>query len=457
MDKVIGKIRVCFSSKHFLGLILLVIGFQGLWYAFNFQPTILDEARHTGFIEMYSERLSPFIAEQDSEWDYLGDTTRDPSYFYYYTMSFPWRAVKSMSSDYKTQIILLRLVHIFIFALAILAYDRAIRRLNFSTVITRLSLLLLVLTPSVAILGGVISYDTVTFLFSGLLFLYSAEILNKKKIPYELLLKFSLVLVFGSLFKYTFIALAIPVVAFLVYDIMKNKKSLVAEHTKGNRTKILIGGFLLLIGTGLFIERPVKNYIEYGELSPNCEVIISEERCVANYTQERNITAKKTKPADFEAKSLYEFTFVDWIPNMVRTQVRLNPWDEPVKSLHLLYFCALFSGILMIIYNLSVLMKKQQFVFVIIVICSLSAILLFRNYNSYQGLGQVVATSSRYLLPVQPLFLCLVVLSFSNVFRKQFFLLLPVVVLLLVSMAEGGGVLTYKKQAAKEVYWSQRN
>ena len=88
---IVEKISTAIRSNAFLYLLLLLVFAQGAWYAFNFVPSLFDEPTHLGFIEMYSERVNPFMSSQSESWDFLGEVTRNTSYLYYYLMSIPLR------------------------------------------------------------------------------------------------------------------------------------------------------------------------------------------------------------------------------------------------------------------------------------------------------------------------------------------------------------------------------
>lgn len=457
MESVLSKIKSFLGSNNFIKLVLLLVASQGLWYALAFQPTIFDEGRHIGFIEMYADKINPFISEQGQQWDYLGETTRDPNYFYYYAMSIPWQVFSLLTDSFTDKVVLLRMLHIAMFAGAIWIYQKALIKLGFNRAITNLSLLLIVLTPAIAPLAGAVTYDTPSFLFSGLLLFLAAKIIQSKKIKVEYLLLLLITFNFGSLFKYTFIAFALPIGAFILWDIVSKKKYKKIQKVSSKRT---LAGLVILcfLGIGLFIERPLKNQLVYGSVVPSCVDMHGEERCAKSYVWERNLNALANKPVNFEPKSLYEFTFIDWIPNMVRSQVRLNPWDSIISPLFVLYTMGLFAGVFFIIYRLDLILTKRTLILSLLTIVGLSLILLFENYKSYVNLGEVVATSSRYLLPAQPIFTAAALFALNKSINPLKYITVSLFgVLLVIGFARGGGIITYAKQAPDQLQWSARD
>jgi len=448
------KLKLFLKSKLFLRILLFIVVVQGFWYAFSFMPSLFDEPNHLGYIEMYSEQLSPFISSQDPAWDVLGETTRNPSYLYYFLMSMPLRLFKLLGFSSFAYTVVLRLIHTAIFAIGIYVFEKALRKMNFSKVVSRLSLLILVLTPSVAILPGAISYDNVSLLFAAFLFLSAAKLLNSRRVTQDQLLLYSLIVLFGSLMKFTFIALAAPVSVFLAFHLIKKKKlktTRIGEFKSKSSIFLLV---MLLIGLVLFIERPVMNIIQYGEITPECPSILDEQRCGQNYTQQRDISALKTKSDDFQPKSPYEFTVIDWIPGMIRSQVWLTPWDAPKSAMLIMYSLSFFSSVFLIILWLHSFIKKRSFVLALWSVVSLSLILLMVNYLSYRRLGQVVATSSRYLLPVEPLFIALALTSIGYSIRRKTHLILFIALIIAFVFVREGGLQTYRNSAPESVYWS---
>jgi hypothetical protein len=453
IEKIFKKIIELFNSKYFLGFILLLVFFQGLWYAVNFRPSILDEGRHIGFIELYADRVNPFISSQNEESDFLGETTRDPSYFYYYFLSVPQRITEQITDSYRIQVTVLRIIHILVFALGVFIYDKFFRKLGFASYEYRPVLLFLVLTPAIAVLPGAVNYDSFVFLMSGLLLLQAAKLLKNKSITINDLLIYALIFLTGLIIKYTFIVLSVPVTIYLVFKLLKRKKLGIAKSIKTAKTYILI--FAVLALGMLVAERHVYNLVKYQDLTPSCIKIKGEDRCYKNYVQARNIDALNRKPADFNAKNLYEYTFSDWVPNMVYTQVRLNPWDTPSKILHSVYFALFFGGLVAILIYLRDILKKENLKFILLTSTFFGSVLLLTNHQSYVKLGEVVATSSRYLLPVQPLFMIIVLYAVSKILGKRYRIKLLLLALLFISFIFGGGILTYNRTVPDNLYWSR--
>ncbi|HSX27213.1 MAG TPA: hypothetical protein VLG25_00335, partial [Patescibacteria group bacterium] len=110
------KIQNLLASQIFFRLIIALSVLQGTWYALSFRPYIFDEGVHIGFIEVYTERLNPFISTQHPSLDFLGEITRNTSYLYYYLMSWPLRLINFLTGSEFSRIVFLRLLHVALFA-----------------------------------------------------------------------------------------------------------------------------------------------------------------------------------------------------------------------------------------------------------------------------------------------------------------------------------------------------
>jgi hypothetical protein len=452
LDINFQRIKSIVSSSSFFKGVLALAAVQGVWYALTYRLGVLDEHVHFGFISIFTDQISPFITSQKLEWDWLGEVTRNPSSLYYYIMSFPLRFIEVFTADTKVHIIFLRLIHTVIFLYGLVRYSKFFKVTGVPRIFSNIVLLLLVLTPSVAVIPGIISYDNMQFLFSGILLYQAALMIKKPVVSIDDILKILIIIMVGMLMKYTFIALAAPLCAVVLISIFRRKKAI--KITKNKHTFIL--GALFVFALIFFIERPVQNLVKYQNFSASCVSKLGEERCKDNHSNKRNITALERKTDDFSPKSLYEFTFVDWIPNMIRSQVRLNPWDSPSKVLLLLYAVGFFGGITIVLMHLRTLLTNKYYVLMISAISTFSLILLLNNYKSYRLLAEVVAVSSRYLLPVQPLLMMLVLVSSYSLFKKRRRLSVVILAVTILCFVFGGGVTTYYITADDGAKWSDR-
>lgn len=451
-----------FSSRKFFYIVLVIAALQGLWYITSFKPWIYDEARHFKTIEVYTTQISPFIHNQDTKWDYLGDLTRDGSYMYYYLMSWPLRLFQALSNDFEFQLISLRLVSMAFFLAGLIVMRRALLLVKgFSGAIVNFSLLFFVLTPAAGFLAGIVNYDNLSFLLYSLLVLLSLKLVTAKSVKPEYLLSVLILAIFMTLVKWTSSALIFPLVAYVLYDIFVTKKyspgQLYAEFSKISRTSKVFFVGLLLISTMLFIERPVNNVLTYGKPDPSCGQVIGDSRCQASADYAVYAKLRASVSPEFSPVDPVEFTIKYWFPIMSNTMTNLLEQGEktqlPLGSA--LYKLLAILSVVMILVALRDLVKDKTRLMVILAIAVYVVILIFKEYSGYKINGGPVAIRARYLVPVLPLIISLSAYSFYIIFGRYRKSLMTFALLVILLQSQGGGIVTYTFTSPESAYWNE--
>src|SRR5687768_2222343 len=92
MDRIAQKILGILGTRKFFWVVLGFFVFESVWIALSaIYPMAFDEEFHVSVIRIYSEQWSPFLAGQPENANRFGSLATDPSYFYHYLMSFPYR------------------------------------------------------------------------------------------------------------------------------------------------------------------------------------------------------------------------------------------------------------------------------------------------------------------------------------------------------------------------------
>lgn len=445
------------SDKFFYFVVSLCI-LQGLWYAFSFRPSIFDEGIHIGFIKEYATRLSPFINEQPTSLDFLGEVTRNGSYLYYYLLSWPLKIINFFTGSDMARIISLRVINIALFAIGLLLFKKAFTEAGLSKVVSNMSLLFLILTPSLALLPGSVNYDNAIFLLTGLILFTAIKVVRSKVISF---LHLSLILILGllgALIKFQFIVIFVPIILFVCYDLWRKHREEVFIKLLDSFRKLTLPIKVasitsLIIASSLFIERPVVNLIEYQNVSPGCTQIISEDRCLKNYTAQRDITALEAKPADFSPMNPFNYILQEWIPGMITTQTITPPTQLSSALLRVFYYATALFGIALLLVYLRDFLKNRSFKLMLFIAVFYTAILAFYNYQSYMSIGQPVAITGRYLLPVLPILAIFIIESTAKLLRHNRYLLTVGVLAALLIFTQGGGMLTHLISANSNMYW----
>lgn len=451
-------VRLLSSNGFFYGVIALTV-VQALWYALSFQPTIFDEGEHLGFITAYSHQLSPFIAHQATQYDFLGEITRSPSYLFYYIMSWPYRLVTVFTHSNYVHIIVLRLICICLFTAGIVIFRKVLVNAGASKAVASTVMLFVVLTPTFALLPGAVNYDNAVFLLTAVLLLLAVRQMKSDDVSFRRLSLILAIGLLGSLVKFEFLAFAVPLILYLLYDLITKQRGKTIQRIGASFKKLSLTAriglvVLLVISTCLFIERPVYNALKYHAIDPSCTSLVSTNRCLKNYTAARTIHALANKPANFSPVGPFDYMLTMWTPDMVVTQSILLPGIQPTMEIlrQLYYIGALGGGALVLVY-LRDFLKNKIFRMLLIATASYTVILAAYNYSAYIKLGIPVAITGRYILPVLPIFIFFVALSVLKLFHRSRLAVLLFLAGSLLLFTQGGGMLAYVVTPNQRYYW----
>jgi hypothetical protein len=482
LSKTAKRTQIVIGGNPFFFCVVGLAVVQGLWFAFTFRPILFDELRHLQFIYLYSDMTSPFITLQTTDMDVIGQVAREPSYLYYFGMSLLLRLFELITSDYMVQIILLRIVNICLFVLSMFLFRKLLKEQNVSSVVINASLLGFVLLPVVGPMIGAVTYDIGVLPFIFLVLIYTFRIIKQKKIALQSIALLVVIACFASVIKFT----SLPIVAacFIIIAIhvsrlyWRESVIIIAIHvsrlywresarlvgdirdqykTVPWRNRILIGA-ALVVSLGVFIERPLQNVVKYKDPAPNCLVTLPEkeasERCIKNYVYKRDADFLAVKPEGFTPVDPVKYLLSTWTPGMTYTTTQQYPDAPPLKVMTIFYYAAILGGFACILIALRELLRTRMNQVIIVVCVVYAASVFYSNYKGYVQLGQPVAITARYLLPILPLCIYLLISSLQILAHRKArkYLVLLVVPYLLVS-TQGGGIVTHLLSAENEYYW----
>lgn len=447
IPRVAGRIL---GSERFFYLIILLIAAQGVWFALTYMPGLFDEGFHFRFIDSYTDNISPFLTSQPQELDYLGETTRNANYLYYFIMSWPLRVVKLLSDSYFVQVFALRMIHLGIFLGAVFMYRRLLTRIGAGKPLAHLALLATVLLPVFATLVSVITYDTPVFFLFPLSLLLLFEVLGSNKILITRIGQLLAVVLLASLIKVSFLPFTVGILIYLVAGLLvKHGKKLVPGIWRELKTKSIFSATLLvlavLIPVLLFIERPLQNLVRFKSPSASCVELIDESRCAQNYTAARDIEFKNIKRNGFLPYEPVEYLFTYWIMGSLRTEIRVMPSANMFFLFKSVMYGLSFIGALLILIYLRDFLSHPRMRDTVVISGIYVLVLFLENYRAYLALGQPVAISSRYLLPVIPLAIYLALNAYKRAVGQRFpgLSTLGLVGILLIMLTQGGSVTTH--------------
>ncbi len=471
-----AKVTAFFGSRRFFYGVIAFFLLETLWIACSaVYPMAFDENFHFGIIQIYSRHWLPFLTSQPPGASAYGAVAHDPSYFYHYLMSFPYRLIAHFAHDQTLQIIWLRFVNVGLFVSALLLFRRVLLRANVSPALTHLSILLFALIPIVPLLAAQINYDNLTILivaWTCLLMEHIFAAIRSKKVPLRDIALLAVLALLGSIVKYAlmpiFLACAI-MTAIAVWHYFKHswraiwKAACVGFRAYGIFTKATLAG-LLLISIVLFSQRYLLNLAAYKTPIPNCDRVLTVDDCMSYGPWARSYIDKRYKSNTFKPSVAHYVPL--WFYGMwyrlfftVNGSIPQPPWaiNETFPPLLLPSFGAV--AFFMVSFVLVAKRWRRLFwgnwmlSFFIVMSLLYVAALFADNFASYASTGQPVAINGRYLLPILLPVLAIAARAWELALAGRQGLKALAAALAVVLFLQGGGVFTFMVNSNYTWYW----
>ncbi|HSW79464.1 MAG TPA: hypothetical protein VLG47_01685 [Candidatus Saccharimonadales bacterium] len=464
------------ASSKFFWVILGIFILESLWIVFTtIYPMAFDEDFHFGLIKIYSHHILPFLSHQPPDANFFGPVANNPSYFYHYLMSFPYRIIALFVHSQTLQVICLRLINVALFAYSLVLFRKVFLRAKLTPAFTNFALFLFVFVPIVPMLAAQINYDNLSMVLVAwicLLMIRILSALNKNKIPATDIVLLACIGLVGSIVKYAFLpimAASVIAVAIFILHAFGNKFNKIGHATaesvrKLGRLKVVLLSLLLLVSLGLFSQRYLVNIATYKAAIPKCDKILTVDECMSYGPFNRTYTLLQTKDPNFKPSIV---TYIPlWLYGMwFRTFFAVNgnipsPWwaryetIPPLKLPSLAVVGLIISSFGVVVIYIKKLYRDKFLIFLAMMAVLYTAALFIENYGSYAHSGQPVAINGRYLLPMAlPAFIIAGrawQLALSGHSRKIKLLLAGIVAVLFI---QGGGVLTFMINSNHTWYW----
>lgn len=475
IKRIVDWIYEFSASEKFFRLVVILFTVNAVWATVSFiYPMVFDEYAHFGMTKIYSQQWSPFISEQTPEASLFGDITRDPSYLYSYLLSFPLRLINLLIKSETGLIIILRLVNVSLVVFAIFLYKKLFLSWGISPRSVNIVILAFVSTLIVPLIAAHINYDNLMFLMSAVFLILATNILSNKGKFFTQSTLFISIGLLTTLVKHNFLPIFI-VTTFYVGTIIlyKNRKCLKkwlnsAWKDRPNNlfVALLIG--LVIVSTGLFVERHVQNFIRYRTVAPTCDRIQPEDICKNFGPWYRNQNNLLNKSPDVLYGNPLSFT-QHWISKIMRgyfapfshTPTKVVSEHEPFGPIVrkpispppiISAYFVLFVGLIFVLISLKKLWSKIYIRLAILIISIYMIILWFFNFQLYQKLGVAQAIQARYTYPILLLIFIVLIEAFKYQIQsqRQRKVLLT---LFLVFFVWGGGITGYLIRAEDTWYW----
>lgn len=460
-----------FGSKTFFWCVVGLLIVQAGWIAWSGRyPMAFDEDFHLGIIKLYASHLNPFWNGQVNGGDAFGAVARDPSYLYHYLMSFPYRLISWLVSDLRTEVLILRFMNIGFFAAGLVIYRRLLSETKASTPVVNLCLLILVLLPITPLLAAQINYDNVFIPLAGLALLLTIRLVKRfdsKRLGVHSLLILLALCLFTSLVKYAFLPIFIAIGLFVAVGLYKKyrgfkqfKMALFGDFKHLNAG--LLAGLIilnLLLG-GLFIERYGINLVKYHTPVADCADVLDYSHCRYYGPWIRDYNFKQQKIYSDPSPVVYSYQWLRgmWFRTFFAVDGPATRYETrgpmTIPGLSAIVF-AVFGVVAFTLTAKRIWQKYDRASLWLMVSTSLLyiAVLWQEEYRMYLETGRPVAINGRYLLPILPFFILLIIFAIKELTLKRRRLQIAIVAIVLLCLAWGGGAMTYVLRSNDAWYW----
>jgi hypothetical protein len=472
--KTITSISNLLRSRRFFLFVMVFFLFEAVWIALSAAyPQAFDEDFHFGLIKIYSHYWLPFLSNQPPHADAYGAVARDPSYFYHYLMSFPYRLIALFVHSLAGQVIMLRLINIGLFAGGLVLFRRVMLRVGTSLPLTNLVLLLFVLIPITPQLAAQINYDNLLIPLIGWVCLLTFQVtdeLKQRRPTIRTLVTLVSVCLLATLVKYEFMPIFLAVALFLaliVRQYFRHKLSrlwsLLSKDWHRQSRRLQAGlVILLLLSIGMFAQRDGLNLVRYHTFSPNCAAVLSIQRCHAysvwdhDYSSHQAVVSKTAKvdpnPVTYVAQWAYWLWYrLFFAVNGPATSYTNYP-PLPLPSIAFLLI-GIGSIVAILKWHKRVFDNNPYIIFLALASVLYLAALLAVGYLEYNYTDVLEFMNGRYLLPVLPLAAVIAGSAFSVWLHKAPRLKGALAVLVVLLFIQGGGFLTFISRSDSTWDW----
>jgi hypothetical protein len=272
----------------------------------------------------------------------------------------------------------------------------------------------------------------------------------------------------ASLVKYAFLPVFVAVVIYCLFKLKSNYSSVKVfsnSFKKGWRSAKTIHKWtllvLIIVFSALMVERYGINVAKYHTPVPDCAQVLSYDNCkyygpwIRDYNFSKDkIPGVDTSPIAYSSRWVYGM----WLRNFFTVGGKISDYQSrgplywpaiagAISTVSGLVVLCVYYGKIRKIYSKSVI---QLFAMTII----LSIIILwFTQYQLFTQTSQPVAINGRYLYPILPMLLLLIMLAYDQLLKKFVTIKYLLAITLLICFMWGGGALTYVLRSEDTWYW----
>lgn len=466
------------ASKKFFYAIVGGFVFESAWIALSGRyPMAFDENFHLGIIRLYAHQWSPWFAQQPPGPAMFGAVVRDPSYLYHWLMSFPYRLTDALFHSEFLDVLSLRFLSIALIVVGLLIFRRLLQYVPISAALRNVVFLFFALTPLTSLAAAQINYDNLLFPLVGLCLLLAVQIMQtlrrSQRLDVRRLLSLISICMVASLVKYSFLPIFAGIVVYLLIVLWMQRKTLswrqvrahIAIDTKRmwRQPSFLLGIAGLAAAAALFVPTYGYNLAKYHTPAPECDQVISVDRCRAygawnrNYTYAQSKASVSANPVTFTKH--WGGTYFYSVFSVVNGEYSGFMLERPLPVLFWTALIMFWTGLAVIVLFARRVFATAPARFLGIMLLVYIATLWLQNYSDYIHLGKHVAEQGRYLIILMLAAYALVAMALTrsiNVlrYRPQLLKLLLLGIGLLFVL-QGGGMATYIVRTDDSWWWEQ--
>jgi hypothetical protein len=383
-------------------------------------PLPFDEKFHFGIINFYAHHINPFFSQQSTSNDAYGALARDPSYLYQYLLSFPLRFMLAVHATLVEQVITLRLISIALGASTLYLVQRLARQAGLSSAIGYVASFGLAITPVFSDLSGQINYDNLLIpliLVTVLMTLRLVAQIRSQRVQLGQLAGLMSLTLLTSLVMYSYLPIMLAIglyvgIALWRYRSYRLLRNVVQDALALRRVTQVVLVTLVVLSTGLWVQRYGVNIVKYHTPHPQCNVVLNVERCMSYGPWARNYGLHQVALAHPKALTpgAVKYFSHEWALIMYHdlfTDVTFTPTYQLVFSLHqaamMVGDVVLGAALLWAVIRVrSVRQVNKVWWLGGLIVVSYVVVLWIQNFSDFYNLHQFIAVQGRYLLPILP-------------------------------------------------------
>jgi len=415
---IVSRLLRALASKTMARITLVWFSFESLWIALTSRyPMAFDEQQHFGAIKLHTHTWLPFFTSTPPNSFQFGAITRDPSFLYYYVMSFPYRLIELFTDSLTVQVILMRVLNIGLVLAGIIVFRKLLIKLGLNSLRANVLTIFFTLIPIFPLMAGQISYDNLVFLLAAVTLYMGVSFMQHfqktKEIKAGLLVWLLIISLYASMVKYAFLPVFVAIFLSVAWVIVRHWTATwraLAQWWRAASLRVRTGVIVsLLLGLGLFAGSYGYNMVRYHNPVPRCDKVLTTQECSFYAPWNRDDVYSRNRPVltwgdalpyvhQWFGQMMQETFFEVYSRYEGDTVVYHAVW--PPHTLLVTAWVLFWLGAIGLIYNARAIWQRLDWRLLFAVLFLYGLALFYTNVKGYMRSGVPVAIHGRYLIPL---------------------------------------------------------